>query len=167
MRSANWTYLVIGLITAAPGAVPFLAYFGVLPTRPPHPGDAPAWVGFAIGLAFVLAGIMVIVRGFAGAVDSSSELPQTASRGLRAFYTLLVTPIPILLAVLLSWVAFGPGVRHFSMSIGSGGTAVAMAGNDTIGRVLFGICAVLCWIVVLFMLRTLARRWLSERPLEQ
>jgi hypothetical protein len=160
VQNANKFQIVIGLVTAAIGTTPFLAYLGILPARPPAPGDAPIWVAFAIGLAFFLAGIMVIVRSFAGVDDSSSELPQTSPRSLRAFYDLLVMPIPILLALLFTWVAFGPGERHFSMSFGSGGTGVAMAASGEIpGRVMFGCCAVLGWVIVAFMIRTLARRW--------
>ena len=49
------------------------------------------------------------------------------------------------------------------MSIGSGGTRAAMGGNETLGRVLFGACAVLGWVIVAFMLRTLARRWFPRQ----
>lgn len=165
MQSVNKFQIGFGLLTVALGAMPFLAILGILPSRPPQPGDAPAWLGFAIGLAFVLAGIMVIVRSFAGADDGSSELPETASRGFRAFYDLLVMPIPVLLALILSWVAFGPGERHFSMSMGSGGTGVTMgAGAELPGRVMFGCGAVLAWIIVAFMIRSLARRWLRPEP---
>ena len=141
------------------GTMPLLALMGILPTRSPRPDDAPAWIGLAIGLAFFLAGLMVIVRSFAGMPDSSTEPAQTAPRALRILYDVIVTPIPILLALLLSWVAFGPGERHFSMSIGGGGGGVAMGGGQIFGRVMFGAGAVLGWIMVAFMLRTLARRW--------
>lgn len=159
MQSPNKVTIVLGLITAALGTMPFLAWWGVLPTRPPQPGDAPAWIAFAIGLAFFLAGIMLIVRSFAGANDTDSELPDTASRPLRAFYDLLRLPIPVLLALLFTWVAFGPGARHFSMSIGFGGAGAVMGGNETLGRIMFGFGALLGWAIVFFMMRTLARRW--------
>jgi len=163
VQRANKIYIVFGLITVGLGSTPFLAAFGILPSRPPAPGDSPMWVAFAIGLAFVLAGIMVIVRSLAGVDNSSSELPQTSPRALRVFYDLLVTPIPILLALLFTWVGFGPGERHFSMSIGSGGAAAAMGGNEILGRILFGGCAVLGWIMVALMLRSLARRWFPRQ----
>lgn len=164
MQTENKIHIAVGLLTAALGTIPLLAVSGVLPTRPPAPGDAPAWLGLAIGLAFFLAGIAVIVRSFAGAEDSSSELPQTSPGPLRAFYDLLVMPIPVLLAVMFSWIAFGPGERHFSMSLGVGGTGVAMGGgSEILGRLMFGACAVLAWIIVAFMMRTLARRWSPRR----
>ena len=163
MTAAKIIYIPLGLITALIGTLPLLAAMGVLPTRPPAAGDAPAWVGAAIGLAFFLAGIMTMVRGFAGAVDSSGELPQAAPRALRVFYDLLVMPIPVLLALLLSWVAFGPGERHFSTSFGFGGIGIATSGGGEImGRVAFGFAAVLAWLFVGFGIVTLARRRISS-----
>ena len=66
MQTANKFQIAVGLVAAALGTTPFLAAMSILPTRPPAPDDAPNWVAFAIGLAFVLAGIMAIVRSFAG-----------------------------------------------------------------------------------------------------
>jgi hypothetical protein len=131
-----------------------------------HPSDAPAWIAGAIGLAFFLAGVVAILRGFAGASDSTGDLPENAPRPLRAANDLLVMPIPILLAAIFTWIAFGPGERHFSVAAGGGGGAIAMghsAGGDIMGRIAFGFGAVLGWIIVGFMLRTLARRWSARR----
>ena len=92
----------------------------------------------------------VIVRSFAGADASSGELSENAPRALRAVYDLMVAAIPILLAVLFTWVAFGPGERHFTVSGGSGGSAVAMpvsGGGQIIGRVAFGFAAALGWVI--------------------
>ena len=164
MQTANKIHIAMGLLAMAIGTLPLLALLGVLPTRPPAHGDAPAWVGLAIGLAFFLAGIMVIVRSFAGADDSSSELPSATPRGLRVFYDLLVMPIPVLLALLFSWVAFGPGERHFSTSVGFGGMGIATSGgSDMTGRVIFGFGAVLAWLFVGYGMLTMARR-LFPRP---
>jgi len=164
VQTTNKFHIALGLLTMAIGTMPLLTLMGILPTRPPAPGDAPAWVGLAIGLAFFLAGIMVIVRSFAGADDSSSELPSAAPRWLRVFYDLLVMPIPVLLALLFSWVAFGPGERHFSTSVGFGGIGIATpGGSDMLGRVVFGFAAVLAWLFVGFGMLTLARRWLPRR----
>jgi hypothetical protein len=164
LETAKKIYIAIGLLTAAIGTIPLWSVLGVLPSRPPAPGDAPAWLGAAAGLAFFLAGIVVIVKSFASADDSSGELPATAPRALRALYDFLVMPIPLLLALMFSWVAFGPGDRHFTVSAGAGGTAIAMgAGNPITGRIAFGFCAVLAWIIAGFMIRSMARRWFPTR----
>jgi hypothetical protein len=164
LQTANKIHIAMGLLAMAIGMIPLLAALGILPTRPPAPGDAPAWIGGAIGLAFFLAGVVVIVRSFAGADDSSGDLPATAPRPLRAFYDLLAMPIPVLLALLFSWVAFGPGERHFSVAGGSGGMGIATSGGgDIIGRVAFGFGAVLAWWFVGYGVLTLARRWFPRR----
>jgi hypothetical protein len=166
LQTANKIHIAIGLLTAAIGTMPLLAALGVLPSRPPAPGDDPAWLAAPIGLTFFLGGMAVIVRSFAGADASSGELPGNTPRALRAVYDLMVTAIPILLAALFTWVAFGPGERHFSVSGGTGGSAVTMpvpGGGQIIGRVAFGFVAVLGWVVAGWMTVSMARRWLSRR----
>jgi len=166
MQTANKIHIAMGLVGMAVGTIPLLAWLGILPTRPPAPGDAPAWIGGAIGLAFFLAGVVAMLRGVAGASDSTGELPVTAPRALRAANSLLAMPIPVLLALLFTWVALGPGERHFSIGASNGGSAIAMghsAGGDTIGRIAFGFGAVLGWIIVGSMLVSLARRWFPRQ----
>lgn len=125
---------------------PLLAALDILPSRPSAPGDAPAWLGGVFGLVFSLAGIAVIMRVFAGADDSSGDLPASAPAPVRAIYGSIGTVVAILLGVLLSWVAFGPGERQFSVSDGSDGAAIAMGashGSQLIGRIAFGFGACL------------------------
>jgi hypothetical protein len=166
VQTTNKIHIAIGLLTAAIGTIPLLVVMGVLPSRPPAPGDDPAWLAAAVGWTFFLGGMAVIAKSFAGADASSGELPGNAPRALRAVYDLMVTAIPILLAVLFSWVAFGPGERHFSVSGGSGGSAVAMpvpGGGQIIGRVAFGFAAVLGWVIAGWTIVSMARRWFSRR----
>ena len=161
MQRANGIAVAFGLLTAALGSVPLLALLGVLPSRPPAPGDAPVWLGLAIGLMFFLAGILMIVRGLIGASNTTSELPQQTPRALRAFDNLLVMPIPVLLAAVLSWVAFGPGERNFTVSGGSGGGAMAtghFAGGEIPGRIAFGLAALAAWFLIGRGILTMVRR---------
>jgi hypothetical protein len=156
----------MGILAMAVGTIPLLAVLGILPTRPPAPGDAPAWIGAAIGLAFFLAGIVVIVRVFTGADDSSGELPAAAPRAMSVVTSFMGAMIAVLLAVILSWVAFGPGERSFSVSGGSGGAAVSMGvthGGQIMGRIAFGFGALLAWILVGGTLVYKARRWFLRR----
>jgi hypothetical protein len=166
LQAANKIHIAMGLVGVAVGAIPLLALLGILPTRPPAPGDAPNWIGGAIGLAFFLGGVAVIVRSFVGADDSSGDLPATAPRALRGVYDLIGTAIPVLLSVLFSWVAFGPGERHFGVSGGSGSTAMAMGvsgGHAIIGRIAFGFGAVLGWIIAGWTILVMARRRFPRR----
>jgi len=167
MQTANKIHIAMGLVGMAVGTIPLLAWLGVLPTRPPQPGDAPAWIAGAVGLAFFLAGVIAMLRGLAGASDSAGELPDTAPRPLRAANDLLAMPIPVLLALIFTWIAFGRGERHFSVAAGDGSSAVAMghgAGGDIIGRIAFGFGAVLGWVLVGWMILSLARRWFRLPP---
>ena len=158
----------MGIVGIAVGMIPLLAALGVLPTRPAAPGDAPVWIGGAIGLAFFLAGIIAIVRGFTGADDLSSELPAAAPRALRAVTYFMGTAVAVLLAGILTWVAVGPGERSFLVWVGggSGGTALFMgathAGQIT-GRIAFGFVALLAWVLVGGALVYKVRRWRLRR----
>ena len=55
----------------------------------------------------------------------------------------LVALIVTALAVVFDWVAFGPGERRFSGSLGMPGMAVSGAAGELTGRLFFGLFAVL------------------------
>ncbi len=75
---------------------------------------------------------------------------------MRVFNDLFGMGIACGLAVLFTWVAFGPGPRHFSMSV----DGLFFAGShETGGRVAFGFCAVLGWLIVALGIRATLRRW--------
>ena len=148
MPSSSWIRIVVGVLTAAVGTLPLLAAFNIIPSRPPHASDAPAWIGAAIGPAFFLAGIVSIVNGLAGAGDSSGELSATAPRALRGLYNSMGAVITVLLAMMLTWVAFGPGERSFSVSGGDAVSVVVSGGSQIMGRVAFGFVAILAWLLV-------------------
>jgi hypothetical protein len=164
LPASSWIRIVIGVLTAAMGTLPLLALLNIIPSRAPQAGDAPAWIGIAIGLAFFLAGIVSIVNGLAGAGDSSGELSATAPRPLRVIYKAMGAVITILLAVLLTWVAFGPGERHFSVSVGGAGMLMGVSGgHDIMGRVAFGVVAILAWLLVGGVMVVKAHRWFQPR----
>jgi hypothetical protein len=163
LPASSWIRIAFGVLTAALGTLPLLALLNIIPSRAPQAGDAPAWIGIAIGLAFFLAGIVSIVNGLAGAGDSSGELSATAPRPLQAIYKAMGAVITILLALLLTWVAFGPGERSFSAS-GGGAMSVGVSGGSQImGRVAFGFGAILAWLLVGGTMVFKARRWFQRR----
>jgi hypothetical protein len=163
MPASSWIRIVIGVLTAAVGTLPLLAVLNIIPSRAPHAGDAPAWIGAAIGLAFFLAGIYSIVNGLAGAGDSSGALSATAPRALRAVYNSMGAVITVLLAALLTWVAFGPGERSFSASGGDSMLVGVSGGSQIMGRVAFGSVAILAWLFVGGVMVFKARRWFQQR----
>jgi hypothetical protein len=93
-----------------------LAALGVLPRGHDAPDAALPWIGWLLGMVFGSTGIVVIMKDIAGSAnDVSGSLPASAPRPLRVVYDLLSVIIVCSLAVLFSWIAFGPGSRHFSV----------------------------------------------------
>ena len=120
--SAPW-WLAL-LVIAAGGAI-VAGAVGWLPLEL-SPG-VPRWVGAAAGLVFVLGGIAI-------------AMPSRASRLKDLVGATLVT----LFTSIGAWVAFGPGERAFTSSVSGGGVSVTGGGNEWIGRIAFGLGAILC-----------------------
>ena len=152
------TAFAMGLLAIATGAIPLLAMMDVLPHASQAPSDpAPSWMGWMIGLMFVAAGILVIIKGVTG-TGADGVLPATKNLLLRGIYDLLSLGIVCGLASLFTWVAFGPGPRHFSVSAG-GFAASTSGGGDIMGRIAFGFGSLLTWGVLGAFLITAVRRW--------
>ena len=112
----------IGLVVAAVGVA--LAIFGAVGAL--HAAPDMRVVALPAGLAFVFAGVLVLLPDrFA-----SLRLPLGA---------LMVTS----LALVFDWIAFGPGERRFTGSVGVGGAAVSSPAGEIAGRVFFGLFALL------------------------
>jgi len=146
--------IVMGLVFLAVGALPFLAMLGVLPTGPAPRDPAPNWMAWLIGLMFSGAGLYIIQTAFTGD-DPSGD--TAAGRFALGFRELLALFIMAGLACLFSWIAFGPGPRHFSASIGFAGLILPVSG-DAMGRTAFGLGAVLAWCGVALFLWAILRR---------
>ncbi len=155
--SSNKVTIALGVMTVLVGTIPLLAMMGVLPrTNAPTADPAPAWMGWLIGLIFVSAGFIVILRGMVGANGNSSDLPATTPRALRALNDIIGVGIAGGLAMLFTWVAFGPGPRHFSMGIDGLWMPVS---NAMLDRVVFGFCAILAWWITIAMSVVTLRKW--------
>lgn len=152
------TTIALGALSALVGLIPLLAATGILPPPQHAPSDpAPSWMGWVIGLMFLGAGLLVIARGiWGGAAECDGSLAPDAPRALRAMNDLFGTGIAAGLASLFTWVAFGPGPRHFSMGIDG---LFFPGSNATPGRIAFGAGAMLGWLIVALMVRAMLRRW--------
>jgi len=141
----NKTTILLGILCVAIGTIPVLATLGVLPTGQAPSDPSPPWIGWLIGLVFGSGGILVVMKGFLGTTnDASGALPANAPRLLRGIYDLLSIAIVCSLALLFTWIAFGPGPRHFSVS--GGGLSMSTSGaGDMMGRVAFGFGSVMSW----------------------
>jgi hypothetical protein len=151
--------VVVGLICIACGVVIVLGGLGVVPLTPAADGPAPPWVLVCAGLAFVFAGGAVIV-GFAvaGGTGPDGDLRAGTPFSVRLTqYCLGLGTVGFMTAV-FTWIAFGPGERHFSTSVVMPFMVHRGTGSDLSGRVVFGIGAVLMWIFLLGVGMSGARR---------
>ena len=103
---------------------------------------APAWVAYAAAAAFVLAGVSLI----AGARGAGS-----LQRWLGVFICLALFSIS-------AWIAFGPGPRACTMSIGF----LERAASEMVCRGAFGIGALLVALLTGLGIHR-AVRWSSSR----
>ncbi len=138
--------VAIGLACCATGAFVVLLVLGAFGEPPIQ--DTPAWIGVCVALVFVLGGLALIVGyAVAGGVAPDGDLPPGTPLGVRLLQYLLGLGITTSMALIGSWVAFGPGVRHFTGG-GSFGRGVV---NEMVGRVAFGFGAILAWAVLVVL----------------
>ena len=140
--------IVFGLLSAAVGVAIVLAGIGVMQVAPAADVQGSPWVVVCAGLMFVFLGAAVIV-GFAvaGGSGPDGDLPSGTPFSVRVVQYLLGLGIVGSLAAIFTWVAFGPGERHFSSTVVLPFMARgAAASGETSGRVTFGIAAVLIWL---------------------
>jgi hypothetical protein len=134
--------LGIGCIAAVAGAYFLLVGAGILPV-PGGPKNlhAPLWIVMCAGLVFFLAGAAIILQVMGGA-NAQGELPAQTPLWIRVVQYLTGVAIFASFAMIGSWIAFGPGERAFSGSMGP------VEGNvgATIGRTAFGIGAIIVWL---------------------
>lgn len=117
------------------GAIVIAAATGFIEAAP-RSMSAPREVVFCAGLAFALAGVLLL---------SGRRLAAPVGGVVGA---MLVTA----LALIPTWVAFGSGTRRFG---GSGNAIALLFGWDPamLGRIVFGVGAVLMWLYALFAWR--------------
>ena len=155
--SRDWTLAALGVLTTAIGV--YFALVGIDAAPPPGRVNGPVWLTFLVALVFFAGGVAVIVRGMTGGDNRSSELPFDTPRWVGVIYWLTTVMVATGLAGIGTWVAFGPGERQFSMS-----GPVAGPVGDTVGRIAFGIGAVITWLIVLVLVCQGARKFFGKKP---
>jgi hypothetical protein len=134
--------LVLGLLCIAAGVLPILA---ALDAGPLHQRDihGPAWLGWAAGGVFVLAGI--------------APLAGEPARGHPLSYMVMFLMV-VALAAVSNWIAFGPGARQCS----GGFTRLLFSSRGAAAeaecRVVFGFGACILDGVLIWMLGNGLRR---------
>src|SRR5258706_3814583 len=128
--------LAVGLALCAAG-LGFAAYGLLDPAAPIQPDR---FIALPIGIVFASAGVLL-------------AFPRASLKPRSVWGTLVIAGF----AVISNWIAFGPGERHFSGSVGGAGIAVSGPVGDLTGRIAFGIGAVLLDAVLIFSLVKLVR----------
>ena len=149
-------FIVLGL-AATPLSAKLLA-----PGWHPTADAPPLLVQYSFGLIFVLAGFAIIIGYAVGRADANGSLPADAPLWLYVTQQLLVLGIVGSMGALFSWISIGSGPREFTMSTPLGTSPV---GNSVIGRIAFGIGAVLFWIIFV-AIAVIAVRRLLKTPSE-
>jgi hypothetical protein len=145
--------IFFGLFAGLVGFFFVLVSLGLIP--PWEIVHGPMWMLFCVGFVFILAAALLVLRGIAGDPAREGELPADAPRSLHLIQNLFGLTILVCMAVIGSWIAFGPGERSFTAS----GTFVAEGRvGQTVGRVAFGIGAVVMWLCVVVVVVDGARR---------
>lgn len=155
--------ILVGLLFMAMGlaCTPLTAEL-VVPGWHPTTDGTPLLVQYSIGLIFVLAGFAIIIGYAIGRSDANGNLPADAPLWLYVTQQLLVLGIVGTMGALFSWISIGSGPREFTMSTPLGTSPV---GNSVIGRIAFGIGAVLFWIFFVAVAVIAAQR-LRKTPSE-
>ena len=162
-QTSSKEMIVIGCIAGLAGLYFLLVGAGVLPIPGgPRNLHAPLWVVLAAGLAFFLGGTAVVLQAF-GCANEQGEFPAGAPFWLRATQYLIGVVILASFGAIGSWIAFGPGERAFSGSLGF------LSGNvsGAIGRTAFGLGALMIWLAAIGFAVAGARKLLrrsQDRP---
>lgn len=113
---------------------------------------APRWVIGVCGGMFAVSGIGVLYYGVVNGLGLHSRAKgEQPGDGFSVVAWLVGLVITSGMAVVAAWIAFGPGDRAFSGSVGIGGAGVGgSGGSETLGRWVFGIGAVLTGALALW-----------------
>ena len=143
-RKHDWGLLALGAVLAGGGL--YLALPGVNFLPLPSRLHGPNWLALAAGLVFFAAGLSVLVRGWLAVPDSQPDLPADAPAAFVAIQWLAALTVIAALASIGTWIAFGAGTRHFSMSLPFTGSLA-----EGLGRGAFGIGAIITWLMFALM----------------
>ena len=142
-RASPYEIVGLGLAFAAAGLYFMLGAGGVLPMPE---ANGPAFVVFCAGAAFLFAGLTCMVRAKAGMDDRQTDMPDDAALWVKFVYRILGIGAAGALATIGTWIAIGSGPRAFTIS---GLLGEMQTSGQTLGRVVFGLGAVIVWIYVI------------------
>ena len=128
------------------GAIPILIAQGII-TPAPSPDNAPPWVAFCAGMAFITAGICIVVDyGIAGVtMQPNGDFADGTPMAIRVANLVLGGIIVGSMTAMFGWVAFGSGPRHFTTTIYLPFVPAPFQerAGDMSGRIIFGFGTIL------------------------
>lgn len=153
--------IVFGGIFVLAGLMFVLVGFGILR---PDPKDihAPLWVIACAGAAFMLAGASVALGALSKETQADGSLPPTAPLPLRIAQYLMGLGVVSSLAMIGSWIAIGSDGKVRS-SASFFGVTVSGLSSEMLGRMMFGLGAGLCWLMLIAFARQGWRKLFAGR----
>lgn len=124
---------------------------------------APPWVIGVCGGMFAAAGIATLYYAIVNALGGGRSRGRAGPEDFPVVAWLLGLVIMGGMAVVASWIAFGPGERAFTGSAGVGGVTVGGRGGETFGRWVFGFGAALTWLITIWSMMHGLRRLAGRR----
>ncbi len=148
-RPLDKTAIACGIFAAAMGLFIILSAIGIIPSR--TAAGVERWIGVVAGMAFVFGGLAVVIQTCVRVGPApAGDLPPGTSFWVRTTLHLLSLAIVVSLAIIGTWVAFGPGEREFRNTI----PFLPAWLNEPLGRTVFGFGAVLTWFILIVMVVT-------------
>jgi hypothetical protein len=106
-------------------------------------------------LAFLFAGLTLVVRARVGMTDQQSDVPESAPLWAKLSYRMLGIGVAGALAAIGTWIAIGSGPRAFTISAPFGPMQTT---GELVGRSVFGLGAVIVWIYVIALTVSTVRK---------
>jgi hypothetical protein len=150
----------VGVAFSAAGLYLMLGAAGYVPMPEGNSPNSPAFIGFCAGAAFLFAGLTCMVRARAGMLNVETEMPDGTPRWRQVSYRVLAIGAAGALAIIGTYIAIGSGPRAFSLSA----SLVEMqTTGEAIGRTVFGLGAVIVWIMVIALTIGTVRKLFDRR----
>jgi hypothetical protein len=147
----------VGIAFAVAGLYVMLGAAGYAPMPE---SNSPAFIGFCAGAAFLFAGLTCMVRARAGMLNMETEIPDGAPHWMQVSYRVLAIGAAGALAIIGTYVAIGSGPRAFGLSA----PFIEMqTTGEVVGRTVFGLGAVIVWIIVIALTVGTVRKLFDRR----